>query len=492
MFKNLIYTAAGFTLLLTSCTEDVMDHINRDEANPPASAVSAKFMVTDAINSTAISTWGGGYAWFTASFTEQIFGTGNNQLMQAELRMRSQTASSSTFNNEWNATYANLNNINQIIAKTSPGGLNEGQLDLRGIANTLWVLNFEALTDLHGDIPYTEALNEAITSPALQSQESIYTDLQARIDQAIADLTQAKAKGLNNASAQDLLFHGDANSWLGLANAVKARLLLNTSFRNPAVYPQVIEAAEAALAAGFKGAQLTIFNGVDCDNSWTAFQWSRYYSGSCETVVDLMTDRSDPRLPAYAVNVYAAVPYAPAGDQELATATETVGFPAWLDNGAAPLHLFSLSELHFILAEAKARTGADPTANFAAAVEASFADYATATESPEIADAATDYIASLGTPTLQEIMVQKYLAQTRDEQIQTYTDLRRCRAMGETHITLRNPNNTIGGVNQWPLRLPYGNSDVISNPNVATAFGTGNDAGNYLFTEPIWLFGGTR
>lgn len=32
----------------------------------------------------------------------------------------------------------------------------------------------------------------------------------------------------------------------------------------------------------------------------------------------------------------------------------------------------------------------------------------------------------------------------------------------------------------WPLRLPYGNSDVVSNPNVAAAFGTGNEAGSNL------------
>lgn len=492
MFKNLIYAAAGFSLLFTSCTEDVMDHINRDEANPPASAVSAKFMITDAINATAISTWGGAYAWYTASFTEQIFGTGNNQLMQAELRMRSQTASSSTFNNEWNLTYGNLNNIAQILQKTSPGGLNEGQLDLRGMAQTLWVLNFEALTDLHGDIPYSEALDISINAPQLQSQESIYADLLNRADQAIADLTAARTSGLKNGASQDLLFHGNLSQWLGLAHATKARLLLNTSFRNPSVWPQVIAEGEAALAEGFGGAQLEIFNGVDADNSWTAFQWSRQYSGSCETVVDLFAERSDPRADIYAVNVFSAVPYAPAGDQALATATETVGFPAWLDNGAAPLHIFSLAELHFILAEAKARTGADPAANFEAAIAASFADYGTAALDSDLASKASDYIATLGAPTLQEIMVQKYLAQTRDEQIQTYNDLRRCRAMGETHITLHNPNNTVGGVNQWPLRLPYGNSDVISNPNVAAAFGTGNDAGNYLFTDPVWLFGGTR
>ena len=89
-------------------------------------------------------------------------------------------------------------------------------------------------------------------------------------------------------------------------------------------------------------------------------------------------------------------------------------------------------------------------------------------------------------------MVQKYLAQTRDEQLQTYNDIRRCMAQGEEFIKLKNPRNIQGGQNQWPLRLPYGNSDVVSNPNVTAAFGTGNDAGNYLFTENVWLFGGSR
>ncbi len=89
-------------------------------------------------------------------------------------------------------------------------------------------------------------------------------------------------------------------------------------------------------------------------------------------------------------------------------------------------------------------------------------------------------------------MVQKYLAGARDEILQTYNDIRRFKAEGKDYVTLKNPNNTQGGKNQWPLRLPYGNSDVVSNPNVAAAFGSGNDAGNYLFTENVWLFGGER
>lgn len=492
MFKKFLYTAF-LGLLTVSCSENLMDDINKDEGNPPAGVVNAKFQISDAITSTGYSTWGGAYAWYVASYTEQIFGTGNNQLMKAELRNRTETAASSTFNNEWNATYLNLTNIKQIIEKCGEGGLNEGCTDLLGMAQVLWVLNYEALTDLHGDIPYTEALVEM--QPKLDKQEDIYKDLFKVIDDAIANLTTAANDGIETVENQDLLYNNDNTKWLALAYATKARLLLNTYYRNPSVLTDVIAAASQADALGFDGAQLSFFNGVDCDNSWAAFFWSRYYSGSCETVADLMIARNDLRIYIYAVDAFGTgIDYAPAGDAVLAGETYAVGIPTWLDNGAAQLHLFSKAELYFILAEAKARLGQDPAADFETAVTASYADYIN--NDPyemglEMSDAA-DYITSLGGVTLDEIMVQKYLAQARDEQIQAYNDIRRCKALGEEYIVLHNPNNTSGGQNQWPLRLPYGNSDVISNPNVAAAFGSGASAGNYLFTENIWLFGGSK
>jgi len=124
-------------------------------------------------------------------------------------------------------------------------------------------------------------------------------------------------------------------------------------------------------------------------------------------------------------------------------------------------------------------------------VKASFADYEAAT-GETLTAGADEYVAALGAVSLKEVMVQKYIAMARDGHVQTYNDLRRCKAMGEEFIKLLNPNNENGGQNMWPLRLAYGNSDVVSNPNVAAAFGSGNEAGNYLFTENVWLFGGSR
>lgn len=487
MIKKYIY-AIAMGAALTSCGEDLMDDINKDTHHPAGEVVDAKFQITEGVMSTVFSTLSGDYSFYVSSYTEQLFGTGNNQLMKAELRNRGENAAATTFNNVWNGTYGNLNNISQMIEKCQDGGLNSGQLDIRGIAQVLWVINFETLTDMHGDIPYSEALKS--NQPKLDSQEDIYKDLLSRIDLAISDLTSAAADKMNHAGAQDILFGGKPDKWLGLAYAVKSRLLLNTSFRNPGVFADVIAAGEAALNVGFSGAELGTFNGVDCDNPWSAFFWSREYTGANGTMVALLEEREDPRIDIYAADLFGTgVTYADAGDDVLAGSTGTVGCPLWLDNGAQTAHIISLADLYFTIAEAKARLGQDASVEFAAGIRASFADFGDS--SGESLDDPSDYIASL-TPSLEEIMVQKYIAESRDEHIQTYNDMRRFLAEGKETVRLNNPHNTLGGENQWPLRLPYGDSDVTSNPNVTAAFGTGNEAGSYLFTENTWLFGGSR
>ena len=66
MKNKLIYTVF-LAAALSACTEDTMDSINKDEANPPAQSVNAKFQITDATMATAFSGWGGAYAWYVLS-----------------------------------------------------------------------------------------------------------------------------------------------------------------------------------------------------------------------------------------------------------------------------------------------------------------------------------------------------------------------------------------------------------------------------------------
>ena len=252
--------------------------------------------------SSRITTTSGAYAWYISSFTEQEFGSGNNQLMKAELRNANELASSTTYNNEWNGTYSNLMNLKQIIAKTSEESTttDAGQLDLMGMAQVLTALNFGVLTDLHGDIPCSEALQGLDNiQPSLDKQEDVYKYIFVTLDAAIGNLSKAKDAGMANVGEQDILYGNDLEQWIAAAYALKARYKLHTLYRNPAVLSEVIDAASKAVANGFSGMYITSFNGVTCDNPWSAYVWSRLYTGCTTTVGNIMLATGDPRIDGY-------------------------------------------------------------------------------------------------------------------------------------------------------------------------------------------------
>ena len=200
-----------------------------------------------------------------------------------------------------------------------------------------------------------------------------------------------------------------------------------------------------------------------------------------------MLERNDPREPCYNMSIGGDVVGVP-GSTELASLTQTVNEPAWLENGAANLAIMSESEIYFILAEVQALQGKDATEAFQKAVSSNIAEYYQIS-GEEIADEDIDaYLEEIAplfeADALKEIRIQKYLAQTRGEVIETYNDMRRI-GLDEYPVKMTNPNNNNGG-NRWPNMLPYGDSDVTSNPNVGAAFGSGNDAGMYIFSKKVW------
>ncbi len=506
--KKYIFTLLSAACIgFTSCSEDTMDEININNEDPAPEKVPAKLQLTDAIMSTGFSTVSGDFAFYTSSLTEQNCGTGNNQLAKAELRNSIEWAASTTFNNVWNSTYGNLLNIRQMIEKIEtevPG--NVGQYDILGMAQVLEVVNFGVLTDMMGDIPYSEALKgQANMQPKLDAQKDIYAGLIATLDKAIENLT--KGQNLKNAGSQDIAYNGNAKKWLAASYALKARYLIHQLAVNPGVLAEAKAAALKAVELNFSSFRVNGFSGDNsCDNPWSAFEWSRGYIAPSTTVANIMEANNDPRLYGY-TNTFRkpgredkfvqtpCPPHTP-GDKSQAEKSWTTGGSAWYDLATRSITLMSEAELYFILAEAQLRSGEDATNAFQKAVissvnevnsymtaiynESGFEDFLKAKAEAEA------YATSLGTPDLKKVFEQKYLAQCIDEQVETYNDIRRLQAMGESYITLTNPMNTQSGINRFPYRLPYGNSAVLGNPNVAKAFGDGF----YVYTEKTWINGG--
>lgn len=507
--KKYIYLAAALLSLSLASCEDVMDDINNRPDNPANEMINPALQLTDGIMSTGYSTVSGNLAWVASSLTEQLVGVGGNQFYNLEIRNVSQTASSSTCNNEWNSTYYNINNLKLALAKAEEGGLYPEYVDVRGMVKTLLALNYGILTDLFGDIPCSEATEN--TQPKVDKQQDVYTTIFSYLDGAIADLESAKADGVAFAGSQDILYNGDLDKWIAFAYALKARYNLHLMAVDQNAAANALAAAQKAKELGFDGAEITGFTSYASSNCnpWAAFWGDRNYNASSKTVADLMNDRNDPRIDVYSTpwayqGEVLATEIAVPGDLEDARTVygtaEGQGFalPAWLnvysfaEGEAGSIHMMSKAELYFILAELEARNGSDYSEDFAAAVEASFADYGSF--GVALNGTAADYVASLASRlsenALKEIMIQKYLSQCRDEQIETYNDFRRMEALGNAgdYVQKTNGYNTQGGNNRWPVRYPYGNSDVIANPNVADLYGDGM----YVFTEKVWWAGGTR
>lgn len=132
--------------------------------------------------------------------------------------------------NPWPVMYSNLRD-NEILLKKSRENIAFSVYE--GPALILKAYMTAALTDIYGDVPYSEALQgaEGNVTPAYDAQEAIYTGpdgILANLDKAIALLqnyTGAQAIG------GDLLFNGNRNAWIAFANSLKIKYLMRISAR---------------------------------------------------------------------------------------------------------------------------------------------------------------------------------------------------------------------------------------------------------------------
>ena len=406
--KNIFIAMCSVALLgFTACSEDTFDDINKDNEHPAPDNVPAYLQLTEAIMGTGFYAVSGDYSFYLSSLTEQEIGVGNSQLMKAEMRDPIEWAGSTTFNNSWNSIYGNLNNILQMEAKIeNEVSGNVGHYDVLAMAQILEALNFGILTDMHGDIPYSEACKGLeILQPKLDAQKDVYAGILATLDEAIANLDKAEAEELNNAGAQDIVFNGDLNQWKAFAYSLKARYLLHKLAVEPTVLPEVKAAAQKAVELGFNGASISEFNGATAINPWCAYFISRSYTLASNTVVNLMKANNDPRLGFYTYDFNEA--YNP-GDEQIAQLTELYSynyepyyaFPMWLLDGTQPIVLFSQAELYFILAETQLRSGEDATAAFQTAVKSAIVNMFSICHAEGGAAAAVSRIVCL-TPTVR-------------------------------------------------------------------------------------------
>lgn len=130
--------------------------------------------------------------------------------------------------NPWDVIYPNLRDINLVLEKSRSS---EVQKVYEGPALIMKAYMTAALTDLFGDVPYSEALNgkNGNVTPAYDHQSAIYLDDGGIIPSLELAIQQIDAYQGSQTLEGDLIYNGDLSKWKKLAGSLLIKSLVRIS-----------------------------------------------------------------------------------------------------------------------------------------------------------------------------------------------------------------------------------------------------------------------
>ncbi|MBK8776502.1 MAG: SusD/RagB family nutrient-binding outer membrane lipoprotein [Saprospiraceae bacterium] len=223
--KNILFKLLmpAFILLMASCTESFLD-VNTNPNNLPSATPS--YVFTNALNTTAENMVGSNVV---GNGVNQIGHFWSGQWTQSSSYILTTTLFSYQFTNGdftgyWDRLYNNLNDYQYVINNAEAND----QKYFSGPAKVMKAYIFQALVDIYGNIPYSDALKGVdALAPKFDDQKAVYENLIILLDEAIVDL---KANAFASAfSGSDIVFKGNTTKWVKFANSLKLRILIHQS-----------------------------------------------------------------------------------------------------------------------------------------------------------------------------------------------------------------------------------------------------------------------
>jgi hypothetical protein len=159
------------------------------------------------------------------------------------------------------------------------------------------------MTDIWGDIPYSEALQGDLPGgslkPAYDAQKDIYYGLLASLTSASTAMSTATDAGLGSA---DLIYGGSSAKWVKFANSLRARMAMRMLKNDAAKAGTELTAAFAAgvMTSNDDNAELSYPGDGVFDNPWSANFSARDDHRVSKTLLDIMNANADPRALVYA------------------------------------------------------------------------------------------------------------------------------------------------------------------------------------------------
>lgn len=385
-----------------------------------------------------------------------------------------------------------IKNWREMEVQASKDGKYQNML---GAAKIWGAYLFQRMTDLYGDVPYSEAglaFYEKIYKPKYDRQEAIYHDLIEQVQAGIDLLSEDKP-----AIEGDLFYDGDLARWKKFGYSLMLRLGMRLSKADPAL---AAATAKAAVAGGIMSEPddlcmvKHIAGGRDYDKNPLSyrFQVDNYVANDVvkisRTFMDYLKTTHDPRIWVYcSLKNGDADPDKQAGlpnGYDSNTITSVPGYKGkenysnfntrTILKTDAPTLFLAPSESKLLHAEAALRgwVSGDAAELFGEAVRLSMQEQKIA-YGVEIADTEIDaFLAqdlfghAAGTEAKLEVLGEQYWVATFMNGYESYANWRRC---GYPRLT---PTGYAGNESngEIPRRLPYATDEyTINKANVEAA-----------------------
>ena len=433
--KNIFFSLLFICIVIASCESFLGEDINIDPNKPSEVTVNA---ILPNVEIRIADLYGGDYSRFNCMISQQVEGVAR----QWSSFNQYNGLTPNRFDNAWETSYEDiLIEVENMINISTTNGDDH----YVGIGKILKAFTLMNMTDVWGDIPYTEAvLGAENINPVFDSQSTvIYPEIFNLLMQAEADLS-----GNNNGAAvgsDDVIYGGNLDNWKMARNAILARAYLRTGD-----YSQALQHAQNSFTSALDN---LAFNYTSTSQA----QWWRFNDGRTGDIEfhpflrGMMTTLNDTlRLKQWDQTFENPHPYLKADYRQ---------------------DLISYREIQFIIAECLHRTNGSTTAietAYLKGIKASFAEAGLTEAGYSAYVSQTDINPGGANLELEDhILTQKYIGLFVQPEV--FNDLRRNDF----------PNITPTSGTQIPVRWNYSADELLFNSNAP------EDGATNLFTPRV-------
>ena len=441
-FNKLIFAVfLGMLFFTVSCKKSTLADVNQD---PNVLNTVNPNLLLSTVESGLGYTQGGDFSRTASMVVQQTLGA-NSQMQTFYIY----GYNPGSFDQMWADLYTTtMENDFTLMKVADAGGYNR----YSGVARILMAYSLQLAVDNWGSIPYSKAFQGntgGTIQPGYDSASALYDTIASLVNVGISQLTASSAGAITPGS-EDVIYSGNAASWVKFGHAIKARLYIHQSKNNVAMANKALAEISSAIATQSDNAQY-VFPAVEtAANPWYQFNSNR--AGNIEfhtsPFAKMLLTLNDPR--------YGILIDSLNEDNGALTNGHYGGLNSYYGSISSPVEFITYEELLFIQAEATINAGGTPASAqgfYTAAITANMAKLGV--PGPAIATYLTTYGTLLPSTNaaLAQIATQEFIALYLNPE--AWTLWRR------TGIPVLTPTSG----SEIPRRLEYPQSELSYNAN---------------------------